>query len=201
MKISRYIYVPLFFGVSFALMAYFMSGGQYDDFIRTFIIASLAGLGLLFYNDYKVKKVALEENKEAFEVRQKRKLVVFANYDKTFDLCLKSVSILRKSKIKGQDKMRGIIEAKANMNWYVFGNRISYKLRKVTETMTEVELFSFPIPRTALLDYGEGWKALEDISNFLNQENNKLNGKHLNAKTEISPEVYTNSFRDKVRVN
>ncbi|HEX8735815.1 MAG TPA: hypothetical protein VF721_10855 [Pyrinomonadaceae bacterium] len=153
------------------------------------------GLGLQIYSDYKVRQIAPEAGEEAFKVRQKRNSVLFAGYDRAFDICLESVSVLSRAKVARQDKTRGIIEVKIAKNWKVCGEKITYRLKEMTAGTTEIELQSAPVPATALIDYGEGWKAVEDVCDFLNDKNDEMNRKHLNAKKTGSNEIYTDLFQ------
>jgi hypothetical protein len=191
MKISRYIYVPLVCGILFALLPFLIGGADFFEMLFGFVSGSLMGLALQIYSDYKVRQVAPEAGAEAFKVRQQRNLVLFAGYDRAFDICLESADVLRKAKVKRQDKTRGIIEVKTAMNRNIFGEKITYRLKELTAATTEIELLSAPVPRTILLDYGEGWKAIEEVSAFLQDKNDELNGKRLRATKTATSEIYT----------
>lgn len=184
MKISRWILLPLIFGLSFG--AYFgIFYFSLFDFILGFVAGSIAGLILQFYSDYKARKVLSNTNEESFEVRQNRKFVLFYDYDRTFDLCLESISHFYKGKIKHKNYLEGIIKAKTGMNLNSFGTKIVFKLTKITEGTTEVEVSTIPIPRTVLVDYGESLGIVETLKNFFQTENNKKNLKILQEKVEI----------------
>lgn len=195
MKINRYIYVPLICGILFGLLPFLMSGGDFFEMLFGFVLGSLMGLGLQVYSDYKVRQVAPKADAEAFKIRQKRNLVLFADYERAFDICLESAGVLRRAKVKRQDKTRGIIEVKIAMNWNVSGEKITYRLKKLTAATTEIELQSAPVPATVLLDYGEGWKALKDVCAFLQDKNDELNRKYLSAKKTDSAEIHTDLFQ------
>lgn len=188
MKISRYIYVPFIFGASYALINYFIAGHSLNWLIWDFIWFALFGFGILIYSDYRVRKFTSTDNEEAFNVRQKRSVALFTNYAKAFDLCLESISVLKNAKIKHEDKLQGIIKVKTGLNWHTFGNKITYKLTELSETATEIEIFVEPIPKTTLIDYGEGFKIIEDINNFLDKENEAINKKYIQSKIPVPTE-------------
>ncbi len=201
MKISRYIYVPFVTGTSYALFNYLILGNGLDAVILNFISFALFGFGFLLYSDYRVRKLTSKDNKESFDVRQKRSIILFTNYDKAFDLCLESVGVLRKAKVKHKNKLQGIIKARTSINWRTFGNKIIFRLTKLTETTTEIEVSTEPIPRTALVDYGEGFKAVEDINDFLDKENEEINRKYIESKMPIPTEFSSNYKNNKVTVD
>lgn len=182
MKISRYIYVPFIMGGSYALLNYLFLRTSFNIAVWQFVAFALFGFGLLLYNDYKIRKLKAKDNKEAFAVRQKRNVVLFTNFAKAFDLCLESVGVLEGAKIKHENKLQGIIKVRTKMNWRTFGNRITYKLNNLTENTTEIEISTEPIPKTALVDYGEGFRLVKQINNFLDEENERINRKYIEAK-------------------
>ena len=201
MKISRYIYVPFYTGASFAIFNYLILRDGLDEAVWRFISFALFGFGFLLYSDYKVRKLTSKDNKEAFEVRQKRNIILFANYAEAFDLCLESVSILEGAKIKHTNELQGVIKVRTKMNWRTFGNRITYKLNKLTENTTEIEISTEPIPKTALVDYGEGFGLVEQINNFLDVENKRINRKYVEAKQFVPADFGSNYRNNKVRVD
>ena len=196
MKISRYIYIPLIIGVLYSFIGVFSFDGFFPIGLY-FIAGTLLGFGFLFYNDHKIKKIASKDNQEAFKVRPQKNVIIFTHYDKAFDLCLDSLSVLGKGKIKKEDKTNGSIKFRTSMSWESFGHNITYEIKELTQVTTEVEIKSVPIPRTALLDYGEGFKHIEDIAKYLDEKNQEMELKYLNEKCAISVETYTNFLNKK----
>lgn len=200
MEISRYIYVPFFTGTSFALFNYLILGDGLDEAVWRFISFALFGFGILLYSDYKVRKLTSKDNKEAFEVRQKRNIVLFTNYAKALDLCIESANVLENAKIIEKNELQGFIKVRTKMNWLTFGIRITYKLNKLTENTTEIEISTEPIPKTTLVDYGEGFRFIEQINNFLDEENERINRKYVEAKQFIPVDFSFNYKNNKTRV-
>ncbi|HEX8639141.1 MAG TPA: hypothetical protein VF692_13820 [Pyrinomonadaceae bacterium] len=201
MKISRYIYIPFYTGATFALGNYLLLRTPLDQTLWNFVVFAVFGFAMLFYNDYKARKLSGESNGDAYKARQKRTVLIFANYDKAFDSCLDSISVLQKPKIKQKNKSEGIIEIKTGMNWNTFGNKVAYKLKKLTDVSTEVELNIEPFVRTVLIDNGESFKRVNAINEFLDDINKDINRKSVEAKKSATTEFYFNYKNSKEKVN
>lgn len=196
MKISRYIYLPLIFS---AYYAFFFSLISYPNIDKgELLIHSIMGwvfaVGILLYSDYRARKKSQSSSEEIYEVRQKREFTLLLPFEKAFELCLESVSVLDRAKIKKKSFEKGKIVIKTKISWETFGNRIIYRLRKINDHLTEVSLLSVPIPRTAVVDYGDGWKIVEDISKFLKEKDAEINKKVLTDSAMILEEVYVKPF-------
>lgn len=201
MKISRYIYIPFYTGATFAFGNYLLLGTSLNHTLFNFILFAAFGFVMLFYSDCKSRKLGGKSNKDAYQARQNRTFLVFTNFDKTFDYCLDSISVLQKPKIKQKNKSEGIIEIKTGMNWNTFGNKVTYKLKKLTDVSTEVELTTEPIIRTVLIDNGESFKLVSAINEFLDDINKDINKKSIEAKKSVSTEFYFNYKDSKEKVN
>lgn len=201
MKISRYIYIPFYTGASFALFNYLLLGTPLDQTLWNFILFAVFGFAMLFYNDYKARKLSGESIGDAYKARQERTVLIFAAYEKAFNSCLDSISVLQKPKIKQKNKSEGIIEIKTGMNWNTFGNKVTYKLRKLTDISTEVELSIEPLVKTTLIDYGESFKLVSAINEFLDNINKDINRNSIEAKESIPAEFYSKYKNSKERVN
>ncbi len=199
MKISRYIYIPFKIGILYAFL-YLLFGKLTGSFAGDFVVGSIFGLVMLFYNDYRVRKVASKDDEGAYQVRPKRKIILFTNYEKSFEWCKESISVIRKGKLKEANYEQGIIKAKLGINWHNLGNKITYKLTKLTEVTTEVEISSVPIMRTAMVDYGVGWKTLKDIDDFLNEKNLEMNRKYLEKNKTIPADTHFDSKLNKEEI-
>lgn len=158
-------------------------------------------LQFFFFSDRRIKKIASEDEiEEASKVRPKKTFVLFTNYDKAYDMCLGSVDSGDRLKLKSEDREKGIINAKLGINWHTLGNKIVYKLSKLTDVTTEVELMSFPLIPTVLVTSGEGWKAIKAIAEHLDEENQMLHRKYLEENKTIPADVHFDSTLNKEEV-
>jgi hypothetical protein len=167
--------------------------------IVNFLIGLLFGLIVLVYNDYRVRKLTgQKDNEEAYQVRPKKKIVLFTNIEKAYEICRESVRTLHQGRIADEDQINGVIKVHSGISLNAWGNRITYKLTELTDVSTEIELSSAPILRTALVDYGEGYRILEVISEFLDEKNSEMNQKYIVGNQSIPTEVYTNMKKEEV---
>lgn len=81
------------------------------------------------------------------------------------------------------------------MSWSSFGNRVEVTLKKINETLTEVNVSTRPIFRTTIVDYGVGWKIAEDICKYLKAKDTELNKKVLIESAAILEDVYVKPFQ------
>jgi hypothetical protein len=187
MRISRYIKFPLIFAIIHSLVFPLLGW----SFVSAFIYGAIFGLVIQFYSDYRTRKALPGANEEDFGVRQKRNLVLFCDYDQAFDLCLESINYLRKGKLKDKNYLDGIIKAKTGMSWQNWGNKIDFRIIRLTENTTEIEIMTTPVLWTTQVDFGEGLKALQTLKEFFDNKNEEINRQLVAAKYEGSINAYT----------
>lgn len=196
MKISRWIYVPLIFVFLYILQRILLNGSiAAGEILFAAVLGAVAGFVILFWSDSKSRAVSGRDDEEIYRVRQSRMITLLLNYEKAFELCKASINYLHRAKIKNEDFAQGTIKIKTGMNWNSFGQIITLKLNKINEHLTEVEISTRPIPRTALIDYGEGWKYAEEISKFLKEKDAEINKKVLVESAAILSDVYVKPFQ------
>ena len=103
-------------------------------------------------------------------VRHTRELELQLPYDGAFELCVQSVSSIKKCRILEKDQVRGTILAKTSLSWWK-ANRdlVSFGLRKIDDDRTHVEVSSRPALRTVLVDFGKNLDNVERLTKFLKQ--------------------------------
>lgn len=197
MKISRWIYIPLIVALTWAL-TYLIFGfiGSFREFLVYLIIGAIFGFVMQFLSYLLAKKVSGKDNdEEIHKVRQNRKVTLLLDYEKSFDLCREAIHLLNPSKIKKEDFENGMITARTRINWKSFGTIINLELKKINQNLTEVEISTRPIPRTVLVDYGEGWKYANEICNYLKSEDSEINKNLLVESASILDNVYVKPFQ------
>lgn len=200
MKINRWIYLPLIF-----ILAYVLPHLLFNDSISAnyllynAIWGAIVGFGILLWSNAKARRISGRNDEEVYKARQKRNLTLLVNYDKAFEICKEAVNSLNRAKIKSEDLEKGIIKVKTGITWDSFGQIITLSLTKINENLTEVEISTRPIPRTALVDYGEGWKYSEEISKYLKEKDAEINKKVLVDSAEILEDVYVKPFQTNFR--
>lgn len=196
MKISRWIYFPLIF-----IAAYVLPRLLLDDKISATelliwtIVGAAVGFVGLFWSSYKARKLTGKDSEEIQEVRQKRNLTLLLNYEKAFEVCRQAVDSINPAKIKEESPENGIIKFRTRLKLDTFGHIITIKLKKLNETLTEVEITTRPIPRTALVGSGYSWKYVEELSNYMKEKDAELNKKVLADSVGIMEDVYVKPFQ------
>lgn len=181
MKINRYIKNPLIFALTLAILYQLTHLG----FFYGFVVGAISGLVLQLYSDYKTRQINENTSEEDFNPHQKENLVLFYHYEKTFNLCLESIPVLDDAEIVSQDYSTGIIEVKTGTIWSGFRNTVTFKIRKLTDFSTEIEVYAKPLIKTAQIDYGNGLKIIRLLGELFQAQNDKINLKILEEKTEI----------------
>jgi hypothetical protein len=176
MKISRYIKFPLIFVVLYAI--YF--GVFVGDFSLTtglvgIIFGAVFGFGIQFYSDYKVRQVKPDATEKDFDVRQNQTFILFYDYDTAFDLCLESIAFVKKGKLKNADKFTGTIKAKTGITWRTFGANLGFKVSKLTDFTTQIEVSASPKVPTTLVSYGEELQIINSVKSFFQRKNDEKN--------------------------
>ena len=200
MKISRWIYFPLFF-IGAYVSAYVLLPFIFDrpvdanELLYYAILGAVLGFGSMLWNDAIARKVTGRNDKEIYIVRQRRNLTLLLNYQKAFECCREAVNELNPAKIKENNLESGIIKFRTRMKWHNFGDIITINLKKINENLTEVEIRTRPIPRTILSSTGESWKYVEDICNYLKERDAEINKKVLVDSAQILDDVYVKPFQ------
>jgi hypothetical protein len=125
-------------------------------------------LSLGFLHIKSVKRMALGKSAEAMGVRHVRNVELRLPYDEAFDLCIESLSLIKKCKIHNEDRVQGKIVAKAGMTWKTWRDVISFEVRKIGNDGIQIEVSSRPALRTTVVDYGKNLENVEKIVGFLN---------------------------------
>lgn len=196
MKRSIWIYFPLIIILAYVLPR-ILFGDSNLSILFWLIYASAFGFGTLVWTKYKAKKVAGTDNPEIYEPRQRRIITVLLDYNKAFELCRQAVDSLNPAQIKVENISDGILKFRTPYNWHTFGHNVTINLKKLNENLTEIEIFTVPIPRTALISSGYSWKVVEDFCNFVKAEDAAINQKVLVESAAILYTVYVKPFQKK----
>lgn len=88
-------------------------------------------------------------------------------FDKAFELCLKSVSAIKNGKIKNQSSTSNEIIVRLGVSAKSWGNLVKYKLTKINDNTTLVEVHSRSLLFTTIIDYGKNREHIKSIISFL----------------------------------
>ena len=115
------------------------------------------------------KATAIDDTGQATGVHQTSVLDLRLPYDKTFDLCLASLGLVR-GKIKQQERSLGKIISMSGIRWNSYGETLEFDIREVDRETTRVHVSSKPIFTKTLFDFGRNRANIEIVSEFLRNE-------------------------------
>lgn len=202
MKISRYIKFPLIFGILVMLNSLFFSfEPSLYKLLSAFSGGAFIGIILQIISNYKTRQTESEAAEDDFSTYQNRTVSLLCEFDKAFDLCLESIEFLKKGKIELADKEQSIIKAKTGINLKSFGNLVEFKLKEITENLTEVEISTKPSVPTTLIDYGESLETVKKLVDFFDAKNVELNYKQIEGKSAIPIEFAEQNSQSNIPIN
>lgn len=163
----------IFMGIIYSLQYGFPSGIVAGLFVGLFfgVFMSLI-LGLV--HSWSVKRIPSGKSEKAMGVHHVRNVELRLPYDKAFNLCIESISLIKKCKIQKEDRSEGKIVAKAGMTWKTLGDLISFEVHKIENDRTQIVISSRPAVVTTLVDYGKNLENVERISSFLKEQSDTI---------------------------
>lgn len=179
-RISRWIYFPLVF-VAIYVVSYGITGqiGTLEGLLGYALLGLAVGMVTLGFSDYSARKRSKRSSTEIFEVKQNRSVTVMRGLDEALELCREAVLSLGNASLKSVDAKNKTVVARSHMNWKSFGSIVTIKLMEIDDRLTEVNISTRPIPRTALVDSGEGWELAERLAAYLRRFDKEVNAKIL----------------------
>ena len=195
MKISRWIYFPLFMILSYVLPQLFFEASS-GWLLYWLITGMIVGFGTLLYSDRKARQITGKtDDEEIYKIRQHRVVTVLLDYEKAFQLCREAAESLNPARIKIEDAASGVIQFRTRVNWNSWGHIITMNVKKLNQNLTEIEISTRPIPRTVIVGTGHSWKYVEELSDYLKEKDAAVNQKVLVESAQILEDVYVNPFR------
>ncbi|MEW6599830.1 MAG: hypothetical protein AB1499_02580 [Nitrospirota bacterium] len=122
-------------------------------------------LGLL--HGRAVRKVSGSASAQSLSTFQNRSIKLPLSFEKSFDLSLESLGVIRKCRVREQDRSGGIIVAESSVNWKTWGDTISIELTRTGGEETGVRVSSRPTSWSTIVDYGKNLDNVEKIISFL----------------------------------
>jgi hypothetical protein len=122
-------------------------------------------LGLL--HNQAIKKITDEKSRETLGVSHIREIALQLSYDKSFDLCMKSLQLMKRYKIIEENRAQGRIIVITGINWKTWGDRILFEITKINNGHSQIKVSSRPNARTTLVDYGKNLENVEILISFL----------------------------------
>ncbi len=160
------------FGIIFGTLYHFQRGfpaSLVSGLLGGIFVGSTLSLILGLLHRKSIQNMPYNDYEEALDVKHERKLIVPLPYDHVFNLCLDSLTEIKKSKINKLDRDKGKIRARAGMTPKTLGDRIRLKVEKIDDEKTRVIVRSEPVSPTTAVDYGKNLENVERITAYLEE--------------------------------
>lgn len=122
-------------------------------------------LGLL--HNQAVKKISDRASGNHLKIHHIRNVDVQLPYDKVYDLCIKSLGLIKKCTPQNENPLEGRIVAKTGINWKTWGDTITFDVKRISNNQTRVKVSSRPTAKTTIVDYGKNLDNVKKIVSFL----------------------------------
>jgi len=156
--ISAGIFFVLFYGLWIGI-----AGGLF--------IGLIVGAVLLFImgplHEMSVKKIAGDGSEGSTGVHHVREIEISRSYDESFDLCIRSLELISRSRVIEKDHSGGRIIAKAGLNWRTWGDSISFEISASGEGSSRIRVSSRPAARSTIVDFGKNLQNVNRVVSFL----------------------------------
>ena len=140
-----------------------LSSGLISGLIFGFVMFIILG----FLHSRAVEKIAGEKTEESMGTYQERNIKLQLPYDRTFDLCIESLNLINRCKVREEDRSQGKIIARSSINWKTWGDTISFDITGTSNENTAVKVSSRPTSWSTLVDYGKNLENVKTIVSFL----------------------------------
>ncbi len=164
---------------AFYSLRYGFSAGLLGGLFAGLIFGTLMFIIFGFLHSRSVKKIISGKSEKAMGVHHVRNIEAQLPYDKLFDLCVISLGLVKKCRIREENRSQGRIVAKAGINWKTWGDTISFDINRMNDGYTDVKVSSRPTARTTLVDYGKNLENVETIVSFLKKQSGTAHNKML----------------------
>ncbi|MBI5665644.1 MAG: hypothetical protein HZC49_11260 [Nitrospirae bacterium] len=140
-----------------------IQGGLMSGLVFGFLMFIILG----FLHSRAVRKISGSSTGESMSTFQVRTIKLRLPFEKAFDLCIKSIGMIRRCRVLEQDRSHGKIIAKSSVNWKTWGDTISFDIVGTSDEVTDIKVSSRPTSWSTIVDYGKNLENVESIVSFL----------------------------------
>jgi hypothetical protein len=155
-----------FMGILFSSL-YGLNAGLPGGLMSGLIFGFLMFIILGYLHSRAVRKISGVTSVESMGTFQVRNIKMHLPFEGAFDRCIESLGVIRKCRVREQDRSRGKIIAKSSVNWKTWGDTISFEITGAGSEETDVRVSSRPTSRSTIVDYGKNLENVEKIVSFL----------------------------------
>ena len=139
-----------------------------------FLTGLTAGTVLFFImgplHEMSVKKIAFDGSEGSTGVHHVREIEILMSFNESFDLCIRSLDLISRSRVKEKDRSGGRIIARAGLNWRTWGDTISFEISASGEGSSRIRVSSRPAARSTIVDFGKNLQNVNRIVSFLERD-------------------------------
>ena len=177
-----FLFNSIFFGIFMGIFYTILHGYIAGLFIGLFS-GLLFGIYISLFVRYKhhktIKQLGFDISEKTYDPVQARQLDLNVPYNKVYDFCLKFIHLMKKGRIKTEDRSKGIIVARIGMKLKRNPCIILFKLQKINNDKTHIEVLCKPsIPiiniSSIIIDGGTSLEYVTLILNSLNREEKRF---------------------------
>lgn len=132
-------------------------------------------LGLL--HNQAVKKISDRNSGNHLRNHHIRDFDLQLPYDKAYDHCMKSLSLIKNCTVQNENSSEGKIIAKTGLNWKTWGDTITFDVKRINNNRSRVTVSSRPTAKTTIVDYGKNLENVIKIASYL-KENSSVHPIH-----------------------
>jgi hypothetical protein len=159
------IFFALFCGVSMGI-----AGGLITALITGTVLFLIMGpLHEMF-----VKKIAGDGFEGSTGVYHVREIEMPWSFDESFDLCVRSLYVISRSRVIETDHSGGRILARTGINWKTWGDTISFEVSASRKRSSKIRVSSRPTAMTTIVDFGKNLQNVNRIVSFMEGHGGKI---------------------------
>ncbi len=175
--LKLFSYYSIFFGILmgvFYTIEYGLLEGLFTGLFSGLLFGTFTSLFTRYLHRKEIKQMGFEISNKTMDPHQTREFDLNIPYNKAYDFCLQSMQSIKKGRIKTEDRSRGLIDARTGIKWNRNPCVVAFKLNKIDNKRTHIEVSSKPSISTAIVDLGTSLENIKIISDYLEGHENRF---------------------------
>jgi len=155
-----------FMGILFSSL-YGIDAGLRGGLISGIVFGFFMFIILGFLHSRAVRQISGSTSAESLDTFHVRNIKLPLPFERAFDLCIESLGLIRRCRVREQDRSRGKIIATSSVNWKTWGDTMTFDISGTGNEETDVRVSSRPTSWSTIVDYGKNLENVERIVSFL----------------------------------
>jgi len=163
----------------------FIFGAGPGKILFKFCWGAAWGLGMAAWSDRRARRRSGRDDEEIHKIRQSHRVTVALSVDKAVQLCREAATSIDGMKLRSVNEATREVIARSRLRWDSFGNVITMQAVRLGENLTEIQITTRPILRTAIISSGVAWEEANEVAEYLRKHDARIEQKHLEEGAEI----------------